>query len=327
MPIDSPASKSPALVGITTFIKRLLEGFSRARVRLLALGAILLGLAAYVSSFGVVRDELCRDGVRWACAQLTCSQPVLLDASAGKLTTTVSNPTDYSANILNAALDINADSEHLSIPLQAGVEKAALPEDCIAGSTSISTIELKSKSATTVELMPMNPDCPSISDSARKSGTSSVAMPRNCLLTLHIRDGLGSEYWVNAKFSCSGLALKKWGKGKVDSTHTTIHTNFSSQTHKASDKDLMSLTAEQVRTDVRSYFLSGGTVVAGQDVSPESPPSCKADAKSQECSVRVEVTTQDVSGLRHCTAHFAVYKYVHTTWKLDDLVGAEKCAH
>jgi hypothetical protein len=326
MPSDSPTSNGAAVLGTRNFLRWLRDGLSRARVRLLALGAILLGLAAYVSSFGVVRDELCRDGVRWACAKLSCSQPALLDPSVGRLTTTISNPTEYSASILNATLNVDVGSEHFSIPLQTGAVKAVHPKDCIADSSLISTIELKSKSATAVELMPMTPDCPSVSDSASKSSTSSVAVSRNCQLTLRIRDGLGSEYSLNTKFSCSGLALKEWGEEQVDSSHKTIHASSPTKNSNTNGQDFMSPTVEQVRSDVRSYYLSGGTVVAEKDILPEAPRPCKPDA-NLECSVRVEVTIQDVSGLRQCTVHFAVYRNVHTTWKLDDLTGTGKCVH
>ena len=328
MPVDSPTPDVPVVVGKRTFLNRLCGGFSRARVRVLALGTIFLALGAYVSTLGVVREELCRDGLRWACGRLSCGQPILLDPVAGKLKATISNPTEYSANILNATLDVNAGSEPpLSIPLQTGTEGPALAETCIAGSSSISTIELKSRSATTVELRPMNPDCAGSSDSACDPSASNVATPRDCWLTLRLRDGLGSEYSLVTKFSCLGLVLKKCGNGQVDSPPATVHTVFPPQTPKTSGQDVVSLTAEQVRTDVRSYFQSGGTVVGERDIWTEAPQTCKPDANSQVCSVRVEVTTQDVSGLRHCTAHFAVYRYISRTWKLDDLTGAEKCAH
>jgi hypothetical protein len=175
--------------------------------------------------------------------------------------------------------------------------------------------------------MPTNPDCQSISDLACDPGTSNVGMPRNCLLTLRVRDGLGSEYSLDTKFSCSGLTLKKCGKGKgqVDSAHTIVQTSLPPQVSNTSDQDLVSPTAEQVRTDVLNYFLSGGTVVAEKDIWPEAPRSCKLDANRRDCSIRVEVTIQDVNKLRRCTAHFAVYRYASKTWKLDDLTDAGGC--
>ncbi len=327
MPQDSAASNGPVVGDKRIFLKRLRGGFSRARVLIMALGAIVIALGAYVSSLGVVREELCRDGVQWACSRLSCSQPILLDPSAGKLKTTISNPTEYSANILNATLDVNVGSEHLSIPLQAGAEGAAQRKDCVAGSSSISNIDLKSKSATTVELRPMNPDCESSGDFACDASTPSVAIPRNCQLTLRVRDGLGSEYPLDSEFPCSRLALRKCGKGQVDSPHTKVYIISPPQTLEKGDQDLMSPTAEQVRKDVSSHFVSQGTVVPEQDIWPEAPRSCRSDTNRQECSVRVEVTTTDVSRLRHCQAHFAVYRYVGNSWKLDDLTDAGKCMH
>lgn len=318
MPQDSLAGNGPVEVGNKTFLQRLRGGISRARTLIMALGALLILLGAYISSLGVVREELCRDGVRWACSRLSCSEPILLDPSAGKLKTTISNPSEYSANILNATLDLDVGSKHLSIPLQAGPEGEVRPKDCVVGASSISNIDLKSKSTTTVEFRPMNPDCKSLGDFSCDASDPSVAAPRNCQLTLHIRDGLGSEYPLDSEFPCSGLALKKCGKVQVDSPH---------KTPRKYPEDLKSLTAEQVRKDVSIHFVSAGTIVPEQDILPESPQSYRYETNRQECSVRVEVTTTDVSKLRHCQAHFAVYRYVGNSWKLDDLTYGGKCVH
>jgi hypothetical protein len=325
MPQDSPVPNGQVVVDKMKFLQRLRGGFSRVRLLIIALGAILIAVGAYVSSLGVVREELCRDGLRWACSRLSCSQPILLDPRTGKLKTTISNPTEYSANILNATLDVNVGSEHFSIPLQAGAEGAALQKDCVASSSSISNIDLKSKSATTVEVRPMNQDCESSGDSACDASTPSTAISRNCKLTLRVRDGLGSEYPLDSEFPCSGLALRKCGKGQVDSQHAKVHTISPAQNPKEGHQDLLSPTLEQVRKDVSSHFVSEGTVVTEQDIWPEAPRSCRLDTNRRECSVRVEVTTTDVSGLRHCQAHFAVYRYVSNSWKLDDLTDAGKC--
>lgn len=328
MPIGASPPTVPIVGGKRTFLRRLRGGFPRARALIVALGAILLAVGAYVSSLGVVRDELCRDGVRWACRKLSCSQPVLLDPGVAKLKTTISNPTEYSANILNAKLQVNEGPEHLSIPLQADSGGRDLTKNCIAGSSLISSIELKSKAATTVELMPANLDCQSTSDLACGPSTLSVGMPRSCLLTLRVRDGLGSEYSLDTKFSCSGLTLEKCAQGKeqVGSAHMIVQTSLPPQGSNTTYHDLVSPTAEQVRTDVLNYFLSGGTVVAERDIWPAAPPSCKLDANRRDCSIRVEVTIQDVNNLRRCTAHFAVYRHAGKTWKLDDLTDAGGCA-
>jgi len=327
MPQDSPESNGPVVVDKRIFLQRLRGGFSRTRVSIMSLGAIVIALGAYVASLDKVREELCRDGVQCTCRRLSCSQPILLDPSAGKIKTTISNPTEYSANILNATLDVNVGSGHLSIPLQAGAEGAAQAKDCAAGSLTISDIDLKSKSATTVELRPMNPNCGSSGDFACDASIPGAAIPRTCQLTLRVRDGLGSEYPLNSEFSCSRLALRKCGKGQVDSPQPRAYTISPLQTLEKGDQDVMSPTAEQVRKDVSSHFVSQGTVVTEQDIRPEAPRACRSDADRQECSVRVEVTTTDVSRLRHCQAHFAVYRYVANSWKLDDLTDAGKCVH
>ena len=91
------------------------------------------------------------------------------------------------------------------------------------------------------------------------------------------------------------------------------------------DREVMSPTIEQVRRDVSAYYRAEGTVLAANDISPEGPHDCGRDPKSKECSVRVEITSQDVSGLRHCKAQFAVYRSTHNAWALDDLTDAGKC--
>jgi hypothetical protein len=325
MPEDSPTSNGPVVADTRTFLKRLRVFFSRARVLVVTLGAIFLGLGAYVSSLSTVRSELCRDGIRWACSRLSCSQPVLLDAHAGTLTTTISNPTDYSANILNATLNINAGSELLSIPLEGAAEEVGLPKDCASNSSLISAIELKSKSATTIELRPIDQDCGLKGDLVCDTRPPIEATANNYQLTLHVRDGLGSEYPLDIRFPCSGLTLKKCGKGQDQLPPTRMHTNSPSRTSKTNNQDMMSPSVEEVRKDVSRYYLTEATVVSEKDISPEAPRYCGPDANHNGCSVRVEVTTQDVSGLRHCKAQFAVYRYNHNTWKLDDLTDAGKC--
>jgi hypothetical protein len=249
-----------------------------------------------------------------------------LDPGVAKLKTTISNPTEYSANILNAKLQVNEGPDHFSIPLQAGTEGPDLTKNCIAGSSLISSIELKSKAATTVELIPANAECQSSSGLACDPGTLTEGIPRSCLLILRVRNGLGSEYSLDTKFSCSGLTLKKCGEGKGQggSTHTIVQTSLPPQVSNTTDREIVSPTAEQVRTDVLNYFLSAGTVVAEKDIWLAAP-SCKLDANRRDCSIRVEVTIQDVNKLRRCTAHFAVYRHAEKTWKLDDLTDAGGC--
>ena len=152
-----------------------------------------------------------------------------------------------------------------------------------------------------------------------------VVGPRSCLLNLRVRDGLGSEYSLDTKFSCSGLTLEKCGKGQVGSSHTIVQTSLPPQVSNTTDHDLVNPTAEQVRTDVLNYFLRAGTVVAERDIWPVAPPACKLDANTRDCRIRVEVTIQDVNKLRRCAAHFAVYRREGKTWKLDDLTDAGGC--
>ena len=309
-----------------TFIGRLRVGLSRGRVLIMALGAIFVGLGTYVASLGLVREELCRDGLRWACSRLSCSQPIFLDLSAGTLRTTISNPTEYSAIILNATLDLDAGLMHHSMPLQAGAEGVTPSKACVAV-PSLIPIDLKSKSATSVELVPTHrADCGVLSNLACETSGTNWAIPRECQLTLRIRDALGSEYPLNAKFSCSALIQRNCSKAQADPQQTIFHST-SPPTAKSWVRGLMSPASGQVRKDVSGHFVRGGTAVLEQDIWTQEPRSCGSIADVQECSVLVEVTTTDVSGLHHCGAHLAVYRNVNNTWKFDDLTDAGKCAH
>ncbi|MGD1095221.1 MAG: hypothetical protein ABSB35_24925 [Bryobacteraceae bacterium] len=176
---------------------------------ILLIGATLAAIVVILTQVSKIQDFLCREGVTRVCAaQFALKIGKWPNDIAGGWQATISNPTNYSAQIVDANLIFQ---RQIAPPVMIGVTPGPAdwqaPSTCAAGEAAIPTVELKPTSTTSLRLMlyagPQRPTNQRVMAAIDQTIPELQSIP--CDLVVSVSGGDGRTYKLHSGFACSRL--------------------------------------------------------------------------------------------------------------------------
>jgi hypothetical protein len=178
---------------------------------LLWLGATLVAVVVVLTNLEKIQGILCRHGVYWLCTKdrVTLSLGTWPSDIPGGRNAVITNPTEFSAQIVDATLLIKSKSATpLLISVKPGPSEWQAPGSCTAQEEKIPHPELKPKAATQLRLMLFAGEGRSGNQLAMLDVDKRIPdrMTDQCDLTVNVKVGDGQSYPLTTTFACSRLA-------------------------------------------------------------------------------------------------------------------------
>lgn len=176
---------------------------------ILGIGATLAAIVVILTQLGKIQDFLCREGVTRVCpAQFALNIGKWPNDIAGGWEATISNPTNYSAQIVDANLVFQ---RQIALPIMIGVTPGPAdwqaPSACTTGEAVIPTVELKPASTTSLRLM-LYAGSQRLTNQRVMTSIDQTIPERQtiqCDLVVSVSGGDGRTYKLHSGFACSRL--------------------------------------------------------------------------------------------------------------------------
>jgi hypothetical protein len=176
---------------------------------LLWLGATLVAVVAVLTNLEKIQVMLCKHGIYALCTKerVTLSLGNWPADIPGGWEAVITNPSEFSAQIVDATLQIKSKSMPLLMSVKPGPSDWKAPKDCASEESPIPDVELKSKSATRLRLMLYAGEARAGTQYAMFNIDKTIPDRRDdlCELTVNVKVGDGESYPLNETFACSRL--------------------------------------------------------------------------------------------------------------------------